>query len=150
MPKFRVDFSGVSDSMEVKNGKYKAKVKSITQEEGKDYPYLKWTLVLLTGSAKGAEVSHITSMKPSALFNLRNTLIACGFNIPKSAVTFDPAKVIGKTLGVEITQREYEGREYPNVKKTFPAGDFEMETVDVKTTTDDGEEDMMIVTDDDL
>lgn len=114
----KVDFSKVRDS--VVAGTYIAKVKSIKQETSSTGgQYLKWELVVLTGASKGLTVNHITSLKPEALFNLRNTLIACGYNIPKSAVNVDINKCIGKMLGIEVTMREYEGNEYPNVKKTM-------------------------------
>lgn len=122
MAKLTFDFSNVEDNGGVAAGKYIAKVEEITQHDGKEAPYLKWKLKLLTGASKGMHVNHITSLKPSALFNLRNTLIACGFDVPKSAVALDINKLVGKQLGVEVVLKEADnGNEYPNVKKTFPA-----------------------------
>lgn len=134
MSKMSVDFSGVSDSEYAQPGKYIAKVKDITKESGKEYPYLKWELVIMSGKSKGASINHITSLKPSALFNLRNTLIACGFNIPKSAIAIDFDKVKGKTLGIEVTNREYEGKDYANVKSVFPPSDLTEVTIPTSTT----------------
>ena len=126
MAKFKVDFTGVEDKdfPEIAPGKYLAKVEEISKEEGSEYPYLKWKLSIVSGGAKGLHINHITSLKPSALFNLRNTLIALGLNVPKSAVNIDPDKLVGKTMGIEVIMRPYEGKEYPNVKKTFPASEF--------------------------
>lgn len=139
--KLNLDFSTVSDDKAtVPQGKYVAKVESITQEDGKSgYAYLKWELKIVKGTAKGLHVNHITSLKPSAMFNLRNTLTACGVNVPKSAVSLDTRKLIGKTLGIEVEDREYEGNVYPNVKKTFPADEYSADVAMASTVEDDDE-----------
>lgn len=149
MAKFTVDFSGVEDKNFLEPGKYTAKVKSVSKEEGSEYPYLKWVLVVLGPTSKGTEISHITSLKPSALFNLRNFLISCGVNVPKKAVSFDPSNIFGKTLGIEVAMREYNGKDYANVKRTFSASDVKTSTAKVEVTTDDGD-DTMVLTDDDF
>ncbi len=147
-----IDFSGVSDGGTIEPGKYVAKVKNITKEDGKSgYPYLKWELVIASGSAKGLHINHITTLKPEGLFNLRNTLIACGLNVPKSVVKLDPKKIIGKQLGIEVKLREYDGKEYPNVVKTMTVeevkGTPEIEDAGV---TDLDDADSVVITADDL
>lgn len=123
MAKIKIDFTGVSEGggYDVSVGKHEAKVQSISQEDGASgYPYLKWMLVITSGKDKGKLISHITTLKPEGLFNLRNTLLACGLDIPKSAVSFDPDKLKGKTLGIEVViTKGKDGADYPNVKKTF-------------------------------
>lgn len=142
MAKFKVDFSDVEEtSAEVVPGKYVVQVEDITQEEGEEYPYLMWQLKILTGKSKGLHVRHITSFKPSALFNLRNTLIALGLKVPKAAVAIDTKALKGKRFGVEIAMREYKGKDYPNVKKVFHKSDVievdEPTSVDVDDDLDE-------------
>lgn len=152
MAKWKLDFSEVEDTPEILPGKYLVKVKSIEKKEGSEYPYLQWELTIVSGKGKGLNIRHITSLKPSALFNLRNTLVALGLNVPKSAISLDPDKLIGRQMGVEVTMRPYEGKDYPNVKKTFPASEFSKE--DLKPTSvavdEDDDEDLMVLTEDDL
>lgn len=122
--KLNLDFSKVESGGGIKEGKYIAVVEEITKGEGKEYPYLKWNLKILNGGAKGLHINHFTTLKPSGLFNLRNTLEACGLKVPKSAVSLDINKLVGKKLGIEVIMRETDGKEYPNVKKTFKAEEF--------------------------
>ncbi len=154
MATWKIDFTGVSDSPEIAPGKYLAKVKAITQQkkEGGEYPYLKWELVILTEPAKGLYINHITTLKPDGLFGLRNTLIALGLKVPKSAVNIDPSKLIGKQLCIETIMREYEGNEYPNVKKVFPTSEYnKIESITPTTEVSyDDEDDIMVLTDEDL
>jgi hypothetical protein len=125
MAKIKVDFSGVEESkdFDIAPGKYRVKVQEITQETGAKAPYLKWKLKILNGSAKGLTIFHNTSLAPNALFSLRDTLVALGVSVPKSAVAIDPDKFIGKEFGIETTMRTYEGKEYANVKKVFNIAD---------------------------
>jgi len=127
--KLNLDFSKVKDTAEsVAPGTYKAKVEEITKVDGDEAPsghaYLKWSLKILTGSAKGLHINHITTLKPDAMFGLKNTLEACGYKIPKSAVSLDIAKVLNKELGIEVKNVERNGKTYPNVSKTFKASEF--------------------------
>ena len=119
MAKMKVDFSGVSESGGVAVGKHIAKVVGITKEAGDEYPYLKWDLVVVGGVSNKLHINHITSLKPSALFNLRNTLEALGMTVPKAAISFDPDALVGKTLGIEVFLKDVDGKEYSNIKKVF-------------------------------
>jgi len=140
MTKIRVDFSNVEESSnaEVQPGKYKARIEEVTKEEGQKAPYLKWKLKITNGQAKGLHINHITSLSPSALFNLRDTLIALGISVPKSAVVIDPNKFVGKILGIDVVMRPYEGKDYPNVKKVY-AIDSMPEVVETDSLDDDDE-----------
>ena len=119
MSKINVDFSSVEDSVQVKPGKYLAVVKSISMGEGAKAKYLKWALQVTTNPCKGLHINHITSLSPNALFMLRDTLTAIGVKVPKAAVAIDPDKFIGKTLGIDVGIRPYEGKEYANVTSVF-------------------------------
>jgi len=137
MSKIKVDFSELEErSTEIQPGKYKACIEEITKEEGQKAPYLKWKLKITNGLAKGLHINHITSLAPNALFNLRDTLIALDIKVPKSAVTIDPSRFIGKTLGIEVVMRSYEGKEYPNIRKVYSLTAI---PEIVNTTSDDGE-----------
>ena len=134
-----VDFSKVSDGVEV--GTYVAKVKKITKEEGKKAPYLKWELIITNGRSKGLGINHITTLKPDALFGLRDTLKALGIEVPKAAVKLDFKKLVGKPLGIEVGMREYktdagETREAANVMKVFRADKAIVDVVAGDTSAD--------------
>lgn len=161
---WNIDFSNVKDFIPVQAGLYQAKVKSITKKEGQSgYPYLLWELVIASGKCKGAVIRHYTTLKPEGLFNLRNTLQACGFKIPKAAVQINPKKIIGKDLGIEVYLRKDKDdpeKEYPTVKRTMTVDQLKEELFSEKDVPveDDGlidgivgdDEGGMIITDDDL
>lgn len=117
MAKLRIDFSQVEDSKSVAPGRHIARVKEVTQGEGQSYPYLRWNLQIVEGRSKGLHISYFTSLSPRALFKLRELLVALGVNVPKSAVSIDPNKLVGRTLGIEVEHKA--GEEYPEVKKVF-------------------------------
>lgn len=121
MEKIKVDFSGVeeSSSYDIAPGKYKARVEDVELKTGDKAPYLQWNLKIMSGTASGLHINHITSLSPNALFGLRDTLIAMGVNVPKAAVSIDPSKFIGKTFGIETFMNKKDGKEYANVKKVF-------------------------------
>lgn len=109
MPKISVDFSGVEEGFKLpEEGQQICKIKSVELKDGQKAKYLKWTLVIGTGPDKGAQIFHITSFSPNALFNLRNTLIACGQNVPKSSFQVNTDLCIGKIVGITVAHQEYE------------------------------------------
>ena len=109
MPRLNIDFTDVGDGFSiVPEGDYVCKVKSITLEDGNKGKYLKWTLVIGTGPEKGSQVFHNTTLVPAGLFNLRNTIIACGFDVPKSVIQINTDNYIGKIVGITVRHREYE------------------------------------------
>lgn len=120
MGKINVDFSNTGDGFSpIGAGRYAVRIKDWKQEEGTKAPYIQWTLQITSGDSKGAHLTYRTSLSPKALFTLRNMLLATGMAVPKSAVSFDPDKLIGKTFGVVVKMKEYDGNEYPDVKEVY-------------------------------
>src|SRR5690606_4112199 len=119
LAKLRIDFSQVEDSKSVAPGRHIARVKEVTQGEGQSYPYLRWNLQIVEGRSKGLHINYYTSLSTRALFRLRELLVALGVNVPKSAVSIDPSKLVGRTLGIEVEIENKAGEEYSEVKKVF-------------------------------
>ncbi len=143
--KLSIDFTNVSDGgkFNVPVGEYVAKIKSVTQESGQSgYDYLKWTLIIASGGAKGNEITHITTLKPDGLFALRNFLTACGVNVPNTVVNIDPAKLINKPVGIVVGEREYNGKMYPKVNNVKPANEVNLPT-SKPTPVEDDEDDVL-------
>jgi hypothetical protein len=123
MAKIKVNFEGIPESSggyDVSAGRHVAEVVNIDVVDGKNTPsgfdLLKWQLRIVDGIDKGKLITHRTSLKPEALFSLRDSLIACGLAVPKSALTFDPDKLKGRKLGIEVI---INADGYSNVKRTF-------------------------------
>lgn len=145
---FVVDFSKVeeSKSFEIPEGKYLAKVESVNvsdKEGDSGFYFLIWRLKITTAPAKNLHINHITSLKPSALFNLRDTLTALGVNVPKGKVKLNASlfsKFKGRELGIEVYEREKNGKTYPNVKNVFPKAEYSTSSVDEDDDFDDDDE----------
>lgn len=125
MPKFNADFSDVGEGFTLPaEGTQICKVKSVELKDGQKAKYLNWTLVIGTGPDKGSQIFHITSLSPNALFNLRNTLIACGQDVPKSKFQVNTDLCIGKIVGIDVVHQSYEKdgvkKMSAKVKEIFP------------------------------
>lgn len=120
----KIDFSGVEQEIRqgggraahVPPGPYKVKV--VTSEvrhknnDETQSKYIQWQLQIVSGPQKGQKLRFITSLKPDALWNLRNFIHACvGKNVAGKAVNFDPASLYGKLLGIIAEDNEYADKE---------------------------------------
>ena len=123
MPKLNVDFSGVEERTLVPPGDYVCKVKKVELKTNKkgDGKYIQWNVQIGTGQYKGNVLYHITSLKPQALFNLRNTLIACGIDVPTKAINLDTSILPGKILGITVYHEEYEGKPSAKIRDVWRA-----------------------------
>jgi hypothetical protein len=111
MLRFDIDFEGVGDGFKMPSeGEKICKVKAITLKDGEKGKYLEWTLVIGVGEDKGTEVRHNTSLVPAALFNLRNTIIACGFDVPKTKFQVNTDLYIGKVVGIDLVHKKYKDK----------------------------------------
>lgn len=121
MPKINVNFEGVEDRVLVPEGDYVCKVSKVEMKksESSGYNYISWQLKIGTGTSKGQVMFHITSLKPTALFNLRNTLIACGFKVPAKAMNVDLDQLPGKLIGITVYHEEYKGKPSAKVKDVW-------------------------------
>lgn len=163
-----VDFSKVSErkgGVRVPPGDYAVKVKKVVVKESKnEKPYLNWELVGLNGALKGQTIYHTTSLQEQALFNLRNTLLACKVDVPKSKVKINLKELAGKVFGVTVDDDEYKGRVRSTIidvfpisikngkmiKEALPTGDeFEEEDEDLEDLTEEDEEEELDVDEDD-
>ena len=70
--------------------------------------YYRWEFTISKGEHKGTKLTQNTSLKPNALFNLRNLIHAVsGKNVAGRKLGFDPNSLKGKTLAVTVEDNEY-------------------------------------------
>jgi len=133
-----IDFSGVQDGGQslIPPGDYVFKITKVEQKTSKKEngsKYLNWTLKGVNGDAKGSTIYNITSLKPTALWNLYNFLVAVGVEVPKKKIKVDLDKVIGKYIGCTIENDEYEGNDGKKRKKSAVAAVYGVrKTIDGK------------------
>ena len=104
-----VDFSNTDENgSRLPAGDYVVRVEKVEVRDGSSgFKYLAWTLAVISGEYKGKKIYHNTSLKPEALFNLRNLLMSIGISVPKGKLTLNLKEYVGKVLGVYVEDGEY-------------------------------------------
>jgi hypothetical protein len=160
-----VDFTGVEKEIGKKAGKripegdYVLKIGKVERKKNKagDAYYFSWRLQVVTdarGKTKhaGTPFYYTTSLKPEALFNLRNMIFACTNgkkNVAGKAVNFDPSEYFGTKIGATIEDDEYDGKIRSQVSDVMPLKDLEVEEDEDADDDDQEEDDLEDVEDDD-
>lgn len=69
---------------------------------------IRWTCQIVQGKHKGKRLKGYTSLKPEALWSLRNLInAALGKNVAGKALKLDPTKLYGKIVGAAVEDNEY-------------------------------------------
>lgn len=150
---YDVDFSGVEKEIrkggksgkQIPEGDYIVKVVGMERRQNKaeDGYMFVWRTQIVSDAKgktkqKGNTYYYNTSLKPQALFNLRNVIHALSNgkkNPAGSSMKIDPADWVGKQAGVTIEDDEYDGKIRSAITDWIPLKDL----VDSKDTTDDDE-----------
>jgi hypothetical protein len=117
--KLKVDFTGVDKdttrkasgrSKHIPEGDYLVKLldADVLKSERTRSTYIKWKAQVTAGEHKGTVLYGSTSLKPEALWSLRNLIhAALGKNVAGKAVNFDPESLFGKIVGAAVEDNEY-------------------------------------------
>ena len=133
-----VDFTDVESGGKIDDGEYICTVEEVEEKESESgNEYLNWKLKTEGGST----LYHITSLQPQALFNLKNTLEACGMEVPQSAFDVDLDSVIGAEVGVIVENETYQGKRRPRVVDLF-SPDGEADSDEDEEEPEDEEEEI--------
>ena len=117
-----VDMSDAGGSFKCRDGIYGATVEEITQEESQEgNDYLLWHITVDNGS----KLLHNTSLLPQSLWNLRQTMEACGMEVPESTLDIDLDDLEGSQLGIEVENEVFQGKKRPRIVDTFPFSELD-------------------------
>src|SRR5882672_10709432 len=116
--KIKVDFGDVDKEIRKGGGKgkhipegdslLKIMDADIRKSEKTQSRYINWKFQVAEGEQKGVTLYGSTSLKPEALWSLRNLIhAATGKNVAGKAVNFDPSNLFGKLVGGEVVDNEY-------------------------------------------
>ena len=165
--KMRIDFGGVdpeirrgSSRVRIPEGDYEVKIidhSLIKDSDTNRTKGISWNVQITKGKNKGKKLRGFTSLKPEALWSLRNLIhAALGKNVAGKAVNFDPAMVYGKIVGAAVVDNEFtrngKVRITSEVNTFFPSdevGDVDEDEEDVEEEEEE-EEDLEDVDVDDL
>ena len=152
----KIDFSGTEKEIRrggkaahIPEGDYLFKVVKHETRKNKAGTgrYFSWQMQCVSKKYKGKTIYHITSLKPDALWNLRNLIHAClGRNVAGKVVNFDPTSLYGKIFAGTTEDDEYENEETHKVtiKSVLadlrPKEELEADEEDDDDETDDDED----------
>lgn len=125
-----VDFTGITSggNYNIPEGDYVAEVTEVEQKLSKQQkPFIAFTLTL-RGDQEGKKLFHNCSLQPQALFNLRRTLEALGYEVPNGPMYLNLTELQGLYLGVHVENEEYQGKVRPRVTDVFPLSNGEEES----------------------
>jgi hypothetical protein len=153
--KMQIDFTGVDKEIRKGGGKgkhipegdYLVKIikHEVRKSERTGGRYINWQFQVASGENKGATVYGSTSLKPEALWSLRNLIhAALGKNVAGKAVNFDPENLYGKLVGASVEDNVYkkDDREVvtSQVSTCFPKDELGAEEADEEEDDSDEEE----------
>ena len=116
-----LDFSNVSEGFDLlPAGTYTCHVFDLSEKSSsKGNDMLKVVLKVSKGEYKGRQIFTNLVFVESALFKIREFLVACGAQIPKKVVAIDFSKCVGKEIKVIVYHRKSKDTDetYADVKK---------------------------------
>ena len=136
-----VDFTDVDagGAMPTPDGIYTVEIRSAEEEvssNGNDMITCRYRTNI------GSTVFDRFMLLPQSLWVLRTALNCMGYDTPDGEFSFDPEDLIGQTMGVEITNEEFEERDQPRVTGylTYDAAEAQVEEVPVADEEEEEEE----------
>jgi len=152
--KIKVNFTGVQKDItkggsgaRIPEGDYLGKIidQELKPNNAGDSKYFRWAIQVAQGEFKGKKVYLNTSLKPDALWNLRNLIhAATGKNVAGKQLDFDPEKLYGKLIGMTVEDNEYtkdgKTKVTSQVASTFPKEELEESDDDDDDDEDEDEE----------
>jgi len=158
----RINFEGVDKEIRrggggrvhIAEGDYPVKIvdsETLTSERTGSR-YIRWKAQITRGPEKGKTLYGTTSLKPDALWSLRNLIhAAIGKNVAGRSVNFDPSNIYGKEVAAAVEDNEYErdgrSRITSQISTFFPLDELEEGNDDEE---DEGEEEEEEEEDEDL
>ena len=122
----QIDFTNVPDSNTVPAGTYAAKVFNIELKESRagDSMNLNWQFKIQGGKQDGRSVFTITSLKPAALWKLKQMLKAIAPDLDTTSIAeLDTDMLIGRDCRIVVAIRQWEGEDRNDLKTVLPAED---------------------------
>lgn len=120
-----VDFEGVESGggRPVPDGNYNAFINKVTEEEGQNSgePYLHCVYKIGDGTKHaGATIHDNISLQPQSLWRFRTLLECMGYEVEDGPMDIDLEDILEETVGIEVTNEEYEGRDRPRITGFMP------------------------------
>lgn len=143
-----LDMSNVKDRgpfnpKHVESGGYVAKITAVYASESKSGNEM-WVFAFQPTDKRDAVYPYYCLLDPDNLWKIRNVAEAAGIAVPKKRIALDPNKLVGKTVGIELEDDEYDGKMKSVITQVMPQdqidGDDDAEDEPEEDLDDDEEE----------
>lgn len=121
-----VDFTNVKESSGINTsripaGDYIATITGCNAGTKDGVPL--WRFDITPDERKASCFPYYLKIQENQLWKLRGFLVALGVNVPKGKLKIDPNKLVGKAIGIEVEDDEWEGKERSTIVAVFKADD---------------------------
>jgi len=130
MPVADIDFTGTEGSQYLKEGVYRARLESVEQKDGSNYPLWVWTFASMEPETAGQINSYTTSLSPKAAFYIRQVIEALGAEAPGGMARINTNNYLKRQAMIQVgkdgnTYTGKDGNTYDSVKilRVFPIMD---------------------------
>lgn len=149
-----LDFTNVKDGggqfnkKRMPEGGYKAKIIKVEDAKSKKTQNAMWlyTIEVKSGRVTGT-YPYYCILTPESLWKLRQLFAACGIVVPKKKVAIDPNKIVGRYIGVELQDTEYDGKQQSEIGAAMPLSEIVDETAPDTEEEDEETEDEEVAED---
>jgi hypothetical protein len=150
-----MDFTNVKEAgnfnpKRVPEGSYKAKIVKVDDHTSKGSKVVdNWvfTIQLTAAGRSRGTYPYYCGFDEKFAWKIRNLLIAAGMAVPKKKVKVDPNKLVGKFIGVEMENDDFEGKLKSAITATFPVDELDGDAPTGGSGSDDDTDEDTDVTD---
>ncbi len=107
MPVITADFSDVDSGGALPPGAHRAEVVAVREQDGRNYPGLKFTWASIDPETEGQRADQFVSLAPQALWKFKQILEALGGQVPKAVVRLDTDRLIGKRAHIYVAHEPW-------------------------------------------
>lgn len=134
----KVDMRGVSSRGICPEGIHKVRAQKVTREisEKSAKPYLAWEF----RTPNGYILYYNTSLQPQSLFQLKNVLLALGYEVPDAVLKLDLGDLKGREAYVEVKHEVYEGKKRARIVQFLMPDEVEEEELEDEEGIEEVEE----------
>lgn len=105
-------------------GVYRAKVVSVQDHESKGGDDMWLFIISPVEKYTNRKFPQYCGFSENQLWKIRQLFTAAGFSVKKAKMNIDPSKVVGREIGIEVDDDEYEGKEQSEIIDIFPVSEL--------------------------
>ncbi len=117
-----IDWDEVAKSEVIEEGDYPVRIDKVEKRQSRNEPegpgYLNVEMTFLEDPYTGRKIWDVFSLKPNALWKLRNLCETLGIDL-EGRTDFDTDELVGQEVGIRAVPETYEGKDRAKVDSYF-------------------------------